>query len=47
MEMEMEGERRTGYVSLLDPLFGETLGEDVGHWLGREGYREGEFGVVS
>jgi hypothetical protein len=32
---------------LLDPFFGEPLGEDVGHWLRREGYGEGGFGVVS
>jgi len=33
-------------VSLLDSLLGEPLGEDVGHRLRREGYVEGELGVV-
>jgi hypothetical protein len=42
----MQSVRRTGNVSLLDPFFGEPLGEDVSHWLRREGYGEGKFGVV-
>lgn len=37
---------RTSDVGLLDAMFPEPLGKDVGHGLRREGHGEGELGVV-
>lgn len=44
--MHLGNPKHTGDVALLDVVFGEPFGQDVGHSLGRESNAEGEIGLV-